>query len=181
MPGARDDLIGPWPDGVDPDAYDRRRRRVLWSLPSGLYVLGSRSGDRRNLMTLNWATQVAIKPKLVAVSVEAAALTHRLVHEGGAFALSILPRQERAIVRKFVKPLEDDGDPDRLAGHDLLPGTGGLPVLAAAATWLRADVRHEVPCGSHTVFVGEVTDCGPEPAEDLDVLRMEDTRMSYGG
>ena len=72
-------LVGPVPDGADPEAYDRLRRRVLWSLPSGLYVLGTRGAGRRNLMTLNWATQVAVDPKLVAVSVEAAALSHGLL------------------------------------------------------------------------------------------------------
>jgi hypothetical protein len=40
----------------DPEAQeesDKLRRRVLWTMPSGLYVVGSRDGDRRNLMTLN--------------------------------------------------------------------------------------------------------------------------------
>ena len=39
------------PRGRDPDEYDRLRRRVLWSMPTGLFVVGSRAGDRRNLMT----------------------------------------------------------------------------------------------------------------------------------
>ncbi len=63
-------VIGPVPEGQDPDAYDRLRRRVLWSLPTGLFVVGSRAGERRNLMTANWVMQVAVTPKLVAVSVE---------------------------------------------------------------------------------------------------------------
>src|SRR5579871_4368123 len=109
-------LVGPVPEGRDPEEYDRRRRRVLWSLPTGLYVLGSAAAGRRNLMTLNWAMQVATDPKLVAVSVEAAAVTHGLVEAGEAFALSILGREDRAIVRKFVKPVDDDGDPGRLGG-----------------------------------------------------------------
>jgi flavin reductase (DIM6/NTAB) family NADH-FMN oxidoreductase RutF len=181
MPGGSSQPVGPFPAGVDPDAYDRRRRRILWSMPSGLYVLGTQAEGRRNLMTLNWATQVAVDPKLVAVSVETAAVTHRLLHEGRAFALSILPRSERSLVRKFVKPLEDDGDPDSLAGHPLVRGLGGPPVLAVAAAWLRCDIRQEMTCGSHTIFVGEVVDCGGDPDDDLEVLRMEDTRMSYGG
>jgi hypothetical protein len=32
--------------------------------------------------------------------------------------------------------------------------------------------------GSHTLFIGEVGEVGGEPTE---VLRMEDTRMHYGG
>ena len=76
--------VGPFPPGVDDDdardEYDKRRRRVLWKMPSGLYVLGSTDGaDRRNGMTINWVTQVTFEPKLVAVSVEQTAFTHELV------------------------------------------------------------------------------------------------------
>ena len=45
--------VGPFPDGADRDEYDRLRRRVLWTMPTGLFVIGSRAGDRRNLMTAN--------------------------------------------------------------------------------------------------------------------------------
>ena len=50
-----DGPVGPFPEGTDPETYDRLRRRVLWTMPSGLYVVGSRDGDRRNAMTLNWS------------------------------------------------------------------------------------------------------------------------------
>jgi hypothetical protein len=42
-------------------------------------------------------------------------------------------------------------------------------------------VRQPVDCGGHTFFVGEVTACAFQQPEDTPVLRMEDTRMSYGG
>src|SRR5579875_2530804 len=172
-------LIGPVPEGQDPDEYDRRRRRILWSLPTGLYVLGSRAGDQRNLMTLNWATQVAVDPKLLAVSVEVGAVTHGLVADGGAFTLNVLDRRDRAVVRRFVKPLEDGGDPGELAGFAVRRAVTGAPILDIAVAWLDCRVRQAVDCGSHTLFVGEVVDCGG-PGSD-EILRMEDTRMNYGG
>lgn len=150
-------------------------------MPSGLYVLGSRAGDRRNLMTLNWAMQVAIDPKLLAVSVETAAFTHQLVSEGRAFSLNILHRSDRAIVRKFVKPLSDEGDAGQLAGFAVMARATGAPILAQAAAWLDCSVIDQLDCGSHSLFVGEVVDCGFGQEEGPEVLRMEDTRMSYGG
>jgi flavin reductase (DIM6/NTAB) family NADH-FMN oxidoreductase RutF len=173
-------LVGPVPDGADAETYDRLRRRVLWSLPSGLYVLGTLGTGRRNLMTINWATQVAVDPKLLAVSVEVGAVSHALLREGRVFSLNILPREQRALVRKFVKPLDDQGLPDELAGMPLRDSRGGAPILAVAAAWLECEVRHELACGSHTLFVGEVVSCGGDP-DGLDPLRMEDTRMNYGG
>lgn len=174
-------LVGPFPEGVAPDTYDRTRRRILWGMPTGLYVLGSAGGDRRNLMTLNWGIQVATDPKLVAVSVEVAAVTHDLVRQGGAFSLNILAREDRAAVRKFVKPLADDGDPAALAGFPVRTAATGSPILEMSVAWLDCRVTADVPCGSHTLFVGEIVDCGGDIPEGLEILRMEDTRMSYGG
>lgn len=172
-------LSGPIPPGQDPDDYDRRRRRILWSLPTGLYVLGSRADGRRNLMTLNWATQVSTEPKLVAVSVEKSAVSHGLVAQGRAFTLNVLSRQDRAVVRKFVKPLDDTGDPEELAGFAVHEAVTGAPILDMSVAWLDCRVRQDVDCGSHTVFVGEVMDCQGSGTDE--VLRMEDTRMNYGG
>jgi len=67
--------VGPLREDLDAEHYDRLRRRVLWKLPTGLYLLGSRAGESRNLMTLNWAMQVSLDPKYLAVSVEQSAVT----------------------------------------------------------------------------------------------------------
>ena len=150
-------------------------------MPTGLFVLGSASGGRRNLMTLNWGMQVATNPKIVAVSIEAAAVTHALVRDGGVFSLNIISRADRAIVRKFVKPLDDDGDPSRLGGFDVVTATTGAPILSTAVAWLDCQVTSVLELGSHTLFAGLVVDCGGEVGDDTEILRMEDTRMSYGG
>jgi flavin reductase (DIM6/NTAB) family NADH-FMN oxidoreductase RutF len=113
--------------------------------------------------------------------VESAALSHALLAADGVFSLNILARTERAIVRKFVKPLDDDGDPERLAGFALRASLTGAPILADAAAWIECELRHQLDCGSHTLFVGEVVGCGGEGPDGLEILRMEDTRMNYGG
>jgi flavin reductase (DIM6/NTAB) family NADH-FMN oxidoreductase RutF len=174
--------IGPFPAGVDPVEYDKRRRRVLWKMPSGLYLVGSRSGPERNLMTLNWATQVASDPKLVAVSIEKGALTHRLIATGRTFSVNLLERDDRALVRKFVKPADFDEEAASVAGIGFHDGATGVPIVDQALAWIECRLHQDLDCGSHTLFVGEVVDAGfPSAAEDGAVLRMEDTRMNYGG
>lgn len=177
--------IGPFPAGVDtPEAqeeYDRMRRRLLWTMPSGLYVVGSRAGERRNFMTLNWATQVSFEPKLLGIGVEKTALTHRLIADGGVFTLNTVKREDRAIVRKFTKPVEHDPAARTMNGFAYRDGATGAPILEVAAGWFDCEVRNPVDCGGHTFFIGEVVDCAFAAPEDTEVLRMEDTRMSYGG
>jgi flavin reductase (DIM6/NTAB) family NADH-FMN oxidoreductase RutF len=182
-------IVGPVPPDRDPDEYDRLRRRVLWSMPAGLYVVGSRAGDRRNLMTCNWVTQVATSPKLVATGIESEAVTAGLIAEGGSFSVSILAREDRAMARKFVKPAEDiaegaDGVATTMQGVEVSELADGVPVVAASTGWLSCAVRHTIALGSHILFVGEVVDVGggaTGPEDHPEVLRMEDTRMNYGG
>lgn len=178
--------IGPVPPGADPDNYDKTRRRVLWTFPSGLYVVGSRSADgaRRNAMTANWVTQVSFEPKLVGVGIEKEALTHELVADRGAFSICTVARDDRAIVRKFTKPVDTqlEGETLTLNGFPFVDGpTTGTPVLDQAAAFIECEVRTPVDCGGHTFFIGEVVNAAFRAAEETEVLRMEDTRMSYGG
>jgi flavin reductase (DIM6/NTAB) family NADH-FMN oxidoreductase RutF len=196
------DPVGPIPAGRDPEAYDRLRRRVLWAMPTGLFVVGSRSGERRNLMTANWVMQVAITPKLVAVALESGSVTRALVEESGFFSVNMIAVRDRALVRRFVKPvreveLDADGVAVSLQGEAVHEVTGGLPCLVGALAWLACEVRDVRSAAgggeeaSHVLVVGQVVDVGatvPAPGQgdgdEMDAgraLRMGDTRMSYGG
>jgi flavin reductase (DIM6/NTAB) family NADH-FMN oxidoreductase RutF len=177
--------IGPYPPGVESDEqredYDKLRRRVLWSLPYGLYVVGSRADTEMNLMTLNWATQVSFEPKLVGIGVEQTAYTHDLITRGGVFVLNTIDREDRAIVRKFTKPVDVDRAERTLNGFPFREGVTGAPILTQAVAWIECEVRNQVATGNHTFFIGEVVASGFQKDEDTPVLRMEDTRMNYGG
>src|SRR5260221_11837516 len=99
--------VPPFPEGADPDEYDRLRRRVLWKMPSGLYVVGSTDkAERRNGMTVNWATQVSFDPKWIGISVEREAVTHELIETSNVFALCMIDREDRAFFPKFPKPVD---------------------------------------------------------------------------
>ena len=166
------------------DDPDRHRRRVLWAMPTGLYLIGSRSGDEVNLMTANLVVQVCMEPKLVAVALERDSVTARLVAMSNAFTISLLDRTDRDVVRRFVKPVKEverdsDGVVLALSGHPVTEvGADRLPVLTHAAGYLVCTLSRAEQLGSHTLCIGEVVDVAGEPSE---VLRMEDTRMHYGG
>ncbi|MFM7535136.1 MAG: flavin reductase family protein [Acidimicrobiales bacterium] len=187
MAASAEGPLGPFPAWVDDDdaardSYDRLRRRVLWTVPSGLYVIGSTDrAERRNGMALNWLTQVSFDPKLVAIGVETDALTHELIESSGVFSVCFVDREDRAIIRKFTKPVAVDLEARTLNGFGYHERATGAPVLDLSASFLDCAVRSAPRFGNHTLFVGEVVDCGFLKPEGTPVLRMEDTRMNYGG
>ncbi len=181
-----DGPVGPYPVSVSSDddqiEYDKLRRRVLWKMPSGLYVVGSTdNAQRRNGMTTNWVTQLSFAPKWIGIGVEQDAFTHELIDAGGVFSLCLIDREDRAIVRKFTKPVDVDLNAKTLNGFGYVERATGAPILAQSVAYLDCEVRDRMVIGNHTLFAGEVIDCGFLKDEATEVLRMEDTRMNYGG
>lgn len=179
--------IGPYPPGTETDEekgeYDKLRRRVLWKMPYGLYVIGSRGKDPavKQLMTANWVSQLSFDPKWLGVGIEHSALTHRLIEEAECFSVCLVSRDDRAIVRKFTKPVEVDAAAHTLNGFPIIERVTGAPILAQSVAFLDCAVRDRLEAGHHTFFAGEVLDCGFLADEDTPILQMEDTRMNYGG
>ena len=68
--------------------------KLLWKIPNVLCLVGSRHGDEWNGMTQSWVTQVSMEPALVAIGVEAKAVTNRLIRDGGSFTINLWDREE---------------------------------------------------------------------------------------
>ena len=154
--------------------------QVMWRIPTVLCLIGSRSGDEWNGMTASWVNQVAMEPVLVAVSVEADAVTNRLIAEGGSFTVNLWDRDDTRTFVKFSKPATKEGD--ALNGRPIRTGETGAPIFEDAIAFIDCQLRHTLDLGSHTIFVGEVVDCGfQNDGEERPVARIEDTRMKYGG
>lgn len=152
--------------------------KVLWKIPNVLCLVGSRAGDEWNAMTQSWVTQVSMEPVLVAISVDASAVTNRLIREGGAFSLNLWDREDTRPFVKFSKPAVFDGE--NLNGRPVTPGETGVPIFTEAVAWLECTLHQIVECGTHDLFLGEVVAAAVNNDEAL-VARIEDTRMKYGG
>ena len=162
------------------DQIAETTNKILWSIPNVLCLVGSRSGDEWNAMTTSWLTQVAMEPLLVAVGVDKKALTHRLIEEGQAFSINLWDRNDTRPFVKFSKPATKDGM--TLNERAIREGTTGTPVFEEAVAYLECSLWQAIDCGSHTLYIGEIVECGfQNDGEDMPIARMEDTRMKYGG
>ncbi|MDJ0953621.1 MAG: flavin reductase family protein [Acidimicrobiia bacterium] len=154
--------------------------KVTWQIPNALCLVGSRAGDEWNGMTQSWVSQVAMSPVLIAISVDATAVTNRLIREGGAFSVNLWDQADTRVFVKFSKPAVKDGD--TLNGRPIRVGVTGSPIFVEAVAFLDCRVTQTIELGSHDLFIGEVVDVGfHEGREGTPVASMSDTRMKYGG
>ncbi len=157
---------------------DELVNKVTWKIPNALALIGSRAGDEWNGMTASWITQLSMEPVLVGVSVDASAVTHRLISDGGSFTVNLWSSEDTRPFVKFSKPATREGD--ALNGRPVREGVTGAPVFEEAIAWIECEVRQSHPLGTHTLFVGEVVDAGIND-DEARAASMADTRMKYGG
>ena len=129
-------------------------------------------------MTTSWITQLSMEPVLIGIGVDNKAVTHRLISEGGSFTLNLWSAEDTRVFVKFSKPAVRDGN--TLNGRPVRPAKSGAPIFDEAIAWLDCVIKDSIDFGTHTLFVGEVTDVGIND-DDQRAAAMSDTRMKYGG
>jgi flavin reductase (DIM6/NTAB) family NADH-FMN oxidoreductase RutF len=152
--------------------------KVTWKIPNALALIGSAAGDEWNAMTASWITQLSMEPVLIGVAVDNKAVTHRLITEGGSFAVNLWSSDDTKTFVKFSKPATRDGN--TLNGRPARPGASGAPIFDEAIAWMDCEVRQAIDFGTHTLFAGEIIDVGIRD-DDGTAAAMSDTRMKYGG
>lgn len=130
----------------------------------GLYIVCSKKGDKLNGQIANTVFQVANEPQTVAVSINKRNLTHEFIKESKVFTVSILSKDTPM---KFIGlfGFKSGRDINKFDGVNHKTGATGAPVvLENSLGYLEAQVINSVDAGTHTVFLGKVTEA--EPAGD---------------
>jgi len=162
------------------------KKTALRMIPYGLYVLTAEGRDASvAAATVNWVTQAAFQPPLVAVGVKADSRSHAVIKERGVFALNVLGKGQAELAYRFFKPQERQGD--RIGGEPFEMSPLGAPLLTSAPAWVEVSLVDTVERGDHSVFVAEVTGAGvramPEGRPDEASLWLKDLgpKVFYGG
>jgi flavin reductase (DIM6/NTAB) family NADH-FMN oxidoreductase RutF len=141
---------------------------ALGKIPSGLFILTVRDGDRATGMLASWVQQAGFDPPTLTVAVKRGRFVADWIVSSGRFALSQLATGSRTLIRHFGRGF-DEGTP-AFEGLELRDDARGGPVLAAAIAYLDTELVAEltVPEGDHHLFLarivgGDILDPGAEP------------------
>jgi len=130
---------------------------ALFSISYGLYVLTSHDGSRDCGCIVNSVMQLTEKPLRVAVSVNKANHTAEAVKNSGRFNISILTEEAKMDVFKHFG-YQSGRDVDKFEGSDAPVSENGLRYLTEAAnTLISGKVEQVIDCGTHFLFIAEVT------------------------
>jgi len=130
--------------------------KALHSISYGLYVIGSRKGDRINGQTANTVIQVSSEPPTISVCINKENLTYEFIKDSGVFTVSVLSQDTPlSLIGRFG--FKSGRDIDKFDGVNYRIGETQAPiVLDHALAYMEAKVTQEVDAGTHTIFIGEL-------------------------
>ncbi len=122
------------------------------------------SRNRANIMTAAMGGLCCLHPPCLSVSVDTSSWTHGAISERRAFTVSI---PDQSLVREFdFCGLVSGRDEDKFSALGLTPGVGehvDAPYVEECPVVIELLLRHSLPLGSHTQFVGEIMDVKIRP------------------
>ena len=144
--------------------------KALQKISYGMYVIGSKSGERLNGQIANTVIQTTSEPPMIAVCINKQNLTHEFIEDGGVFSASVLSEETpMPFIGHFG--FKSGRDLDKFEGMNYRVGATGAPIVLDNATaFIEAEVVGTMDAGSHTLFFGKVIDCD---------LLAEGTPMTY--
>lgn len=163
MQPAQDEALSQLADAIAVDLLpapmpaDTLEPQALFSLSYGLFLLTTAHGGKENGCIINTVMQVTDSPLQVAIAVNKQNLTHHLLHEAGRCTLSVLAKDTPfAFFAQFG--FQSGQDVEKFTGgYDLPTDPTGLRYTDTACARLSGRVVSETDCGSHTLFLVELS------------------------
>ena len=134
-------------------------KQAFHSLSYGMYVIGTRFGDKDYGCVANTFAQVTSSPLQVSVALNKENATTAAVRQAGRFTASCLSEQaDMQLIGTFG--FHTSTELDKFAQHASARDEAGMPYVAEqCCAWFSAKVVSELDLGTHVLFVGEVQEC----------------------
>ncbi len=133
--------------------------KAMFKLSYGLFVLTSSLDGKDNGCITNTAIQVTSEPNRIAVAINKANHTHDCVMSTRKFNVSILSEAASFEVFKHFG-FQSGKNVDKFAGYSACKrADNGLMIITEGTNaYISVDVEQTVDLGTHTLFIGAVTD-----------------------
>ena len=137
---------------------ERVEQSALFKLSYGLFVLTAREGRKDNGCIINTVTQVTDSPKRISIAVNKANYTHDMIKRSGVFNVSVLSREAPFALFEHYG-FQSGRDVDKFEGAEMPRSENGLCYVEGCTNaFLSGKVIQTIDCGTHSVFLAEVTE-----------------------
>ncbi len=122
------------------------------SIPYGVYLLTARKGPDLFPVIVSWVSQVSFSPPRLMVALRHNRKIIPAIREVGFFSLSLLSREQKALVARFKDPNLQAGSGDLWEEEH----SSRAPLLKGCLAGWKCRLFSTVEAGDHFLFLAEV-------------------------
>ena len=156
---------------------EEAKKKILRTIPYGLYVIGVREGDTHHAFTGSWFSQCSMKPPRVMLGVRHGTHSLDLLKKGKVFSVNFLSKDDKKIFEQFFKATPSNGN--RFGELTYRTKKTGAPILDKAISHLECEVVEIHEAGDHSIVIGEVIEAHLH--REAEALTLRETGWHYGG
>jgi flavin reductase (DIM6/NTAB) family NADH-FMN oxidoreductase RutF len=146
------------------NAYQKKKdgvrmdKKTFHKISYGLYIVCSKNGEKTNGQIANALFQVTSEPPTIAVSINKQNLTHEYINKSKVFTVSILDKKT-PLTLIGIFGFKSGRDIDKFKDVSFKLTLTHVPIiLNNTLGYLEADVIEKIDVGTHTIFLGRITD-----------------------
>ena len=134
-------------------------KKAMYKLSYGLFVLTAREGDKDNGCIINTAIQAASAPNQLSICVNKENYTHDMIMRTGEFTVSVISQAADFELFKHFG-FQSGKNVNKFDSFDsCVRGVNGIFYITKGTNaYISVKVDKTEDLGSHTMFVGEITD-----------------------
>ena len=128
--------------------------KILRDLSYGVYIVGSKDGERNVGCTINTAVQITSTPAIIAISINKENYTNECIKKTNKFSVSILNEKSNpTIIGTFGFSSSRDTDKFKDVSYEEIES---IPVLKDSNGYVVCEVISTLETDTHTIFVGKI-------------------------
>ena len=137
---------------------------MIYPVPAVLVTVPTPDG-KGNILTIAWTGTICTNPAMTYISVRPERYSYPLLRESGEFVINLT--NEKLVRAADYCGVRSGRDVDKFGGYEACRrGENGIYyVTEGTNAYISAKADHMIDLGSHTMFIGEIT--------DMDVLSKE--------
>ena len=125
-------------------------------LTAGVHVIGVADGATKNAFTASSVMQVSFDPLLVAIAINPAHASYRILQRGRAFSINVLRSDQQTLAAHFGT--QSGRTIDKLSSTPWKTGRSGAPILPDALAYFDCQAIGDIEAGDHRLVTGSVID-----------------------
>ena len=134
-------------------------KKAMYKLSYGLFVLTAKEADKDNGCIINTAIQAASEPNQLSICVNKQNYTHDMVKRTGEFTVSVLSQNaDFGMFKHFGVQSGRDVNKFENSTQCSRGANGIYYITEGTNAYLSVKVKKTEDLGSHTMFIGEITD-----------------------